>query len=250
LPVILLKEKSNIEEKMDQRINSFVTDQYTISRAQSAFLSTVYAWMVGGLLCSGLTAWFTFTSGLVEVIVGNFIIFIVLMVAEVALVFGIGSRINKMSKATAGSLFILYSFLNGLTLSSIFLIFSLPSIQQVFYISAAMFAGMSLFGYVTKKDLSGVGRFMMMGLIGVVIAMFAQMIFGGGGAFGFAISIIGVIVFAGLTAYDTQKLKNFYSIQVQNGEATGNIAVYGALMLYLDFINLFLFLLRIFGSRD
>lgn len=232
---------------MNERI-SYLSEQ-DIQRAQQAFLSRVYAWMVGGLLLTGLAAWYVVSSGAFYYIFANSLIFWGLIIGELVLVAVISSKIDRMSKATAGGLFLLYSVLNGITLSAIFVIYTAESIQIVFFISAAMFGALSAFGFFTKRNLSGIGSFMFMGLIGIIIASLINM-FIGSSALDFAVSIIGVIVFAGLTAWDTQKLKAMYSLQFENQEMAAKGAINGALMLYLDFINLFLFLLRLFGRRD
>lgn len=236
--------------KMDNFQNSIAYGNDTIVRAEQTFLSKVYAWMVGGLLITGLTAWIVFNSGLYIDIINNSILFFILIIAEVALVFSISSRIERLSNSTAGLMFALYSFLNGLTLSVIFAAFTAVSIQNVFLISAGMFAALSFYGYVTKRNLSGFGSFLYMGLIGLFIAIIINL-FIGGSALNFLISVIGVLIFSGLTVYDTQKIKEFYAFELEgNEQLAGKAAIKGALILYLDFINLFMFMLRLFGNRD
>jgi len=225
-----------------------VLSEHDIVKAQQTFLSKVYAWMVGGLLITGVTSWYIFSSGLFIEIASNSILFFGLIIGELILVASLSARIDKISKNTAASLFLGYSFLNGLTLSVVFAIYTLESIQNVFFISAAMFGAMSAFGFFTKRDLSGMGRFMFMGLIGIIFATLFNIILGSS-AIAFAVNIIGVVVFAGLTAWDTQKLKEMYEVQYSGNEAAVKSAILGALMLYLDFINIFLFLLRLFGNR-
>ena len=222
--------------------------EHDIAKAQQTFLSKVYAWMVGGLLLTGITAWYVFSSEAYMVIAGNTILFFGLIIGELILVAVLSSKIERMSKATASGLFLLYSFINGLTLSIIFAAYTFESIQSVFFVSAAMFGAMSAFGFFTKKDLSGMGRFMFMGLIGIIFATLFNLFFASS-AISFAINIIGVVVFAGLTAWDTQNLKDMYEVQFQGDEVAAKGAIIGALMLYLDFINLFLFLLRLLGKR-
>ncbi|MFA6571988.1 MAG: Bax inhibitor-1/YccA family protein [Bacteroidota bacterium] len=231
---------------MDNR-NIANLDEQAISKAQTDFLSKVYAWMVGGLLLTGLTAWYTFTSGIYITIISSSMLW-VLIIAELGLVMLLVARIDKLSTFSAGAFFLLYSLLNGLTLSVILAIYTDESIQRVFYTAAGMFGTMSLFGWLTKKDLSGMGRFMFMGLIGIIIASVVN-IFMPISALNFAISVIGVVVFAGLTAYDTQKLKEMWAVQFDDSARATKASILGALTLYLDFINLFLFLLRIFGGR-
>jgi uncharacterized protein len=218
----------------------------TIVHAQQSFLSKVYAWMVGGLLITALTAMYVATNEEVMQTVGHFMLF--LIIAEFGLVLALSGWIQRMSKTAAMASFLAYSFLNGLTLSVILLIYTAESLYQTFFITAGMFAALSFYGFVTKKNLSGMGRFMFMGLIGVIIASVVSWIFPSS-ALNFAISVIGVIVFAGLTAYDTQRLKDMYEVQSQGDDIAAKGAIMGALMLYLDFINLFLFLLRIMGNR-
>jgi hypothetical protein len=171
----------------------------------------------------------------------------VLVLAPLGLVFAISFGINRMQAGTALTLFFVYAGLLGLSLASIFLIYTHGSISRVFFISAATFGALSLWGYTTQRDLTGMGSFMFMGLIGIIIASLVNIFLKSSGL-DWAISIIGVGVFAGLTAYDTQRIKEMYSAQ-DDGTVTGRKAVMGALSLYLDFINLFLMLLRLMGDR-
>ena len=175
----------------------------------------------------------------------------VIMFAPLAFVFGLSAMINRMSAATAQLAFYGFAAAMGLSLSSIFLIYTATSITQVFLITAIAFAGLSLYGYTTKKDLSGMGTFLIMGVIGLIVAMIVN-IFLQSPAMVFAISIIGVLIFAGLTAYDTQKIKATYIQMASSGdqEWLGKSAIMGALSLYLDFINMFMFLLMLFGNRE
>ncbi|MEL6373812.1 MAG: Bax inhibitor-1/YccA family protein [Pseudomonadota bacterium] len=173
----------------------------------------------------------------------------VIMLAPLGLVFLLGFRVHKMSLVATQATFWIYAALMGLSLSSIFLVFTGESIVQMFFISAAAFAALSLFGYTTKKDLSAWGSFLFMGVIGLIIAMVVN-IFLQSSALAFAISVIGVLVFAGLTAYDTQRLKNDYFELVGQGELMAKAAVMGALSLYLNFINMFMFLLQLLGNRE
>ncbi|MCY6383333.1 Bax inhibitor-1/YccA family protein [Hoeflea prorocentri] len=172
----------------------------------------------------------------------------VVMLAPLAMVFFLSFRVNKMSVGAAQTTFWVFAALMGLSLSSIFLVFTGESIVRTFFITAATFGALSLWGYTTKRDLSGMGSFLFMGLIGIIIAMIVN-IFLGSTALQFAISVIGVLVFAGLTAYDTQQIKEMY----YEGDGTavaGRKAIMGALRLYLDFINLFMFLLQFLGNRE
>jgi len=219
--------------------------------ASTVFLAKVFNWMAVGLGLTGLVAYLAASSGL-TLSIARSPLYIVLILAELGLVFYLSARIEKMKAATATGLFFGYAFLNGLTLSVIFLIYTKSSITGTFLITSAMFGAMSVYGLVTKRDLSGLGSFMFMGLIGIIIASVVN-IFLASSTLYWAISLIGVIVFVGLTAYDVQKIKMMgeQGIMSQGGEAVRKGAVIGALALYLDFINLFLMLLRFFGgSRD
>jgi FtsH-binding integral membrane protein len=173
------------------------------------------------------------------------------MFAPLAFVFGLSAMINRMSSATAQLVFYAFAAVMGLSLSSIFLMYTGASIVQIFLITAIAFASLSLYGYTTKKDLSGMGTFLMMGLVGLIVAMVVN-IFLQSDMITFAISAIGVLIFAGLTAYDTQKIKTDYIAHAAHGDSEwlAKSAIMGALNLYLDFINMFLFLLQLFGSRE
>ena len=175
----------------------------------------------------------------------------VIMFAPLAFVFGFGAAINRMSAATAQLVFYTFAAVMGVSISWIFLVFTGQSIIQVFLITAIAFAGLSLYGYTTKKDLSAMGTFLIMGVIGLVVASIVN-IFLASSAVAFAISILGVLIFAGLTAYDTQKIKTTYLQMAHSGnqEWLGKAAIMGALSLYLDFINMFMFLLQLFGNRE
>ncbi|MDG1281413.1 MAG: Bax inhibitor-1/YccA family protein [Pseudorhodobacter sp.] len=175
----------------------------------------------------------------------------VIMFAPLVMVFAFGALINRLSQAAAQLFFYAYAALMGVSLSSIFLIYTGTSIAQTFVITAIAFAGLSLYGYTTKRDLSGMGTFLMMGLIGLLVAMVVN-IFLASSALAFAISAIGVLIFAGLTAYDTQSIKTEYIAHAQHGdqEWLGKSAIMGALRLYLDFINMFMFLLSFLGNRE
>ena len=217
------------------------------------FVRSVYNWMCIGLALTGFIAWSVSGNDTIKQLVfGNSMILIVLIIAELGLVFAISGMINKMSAGTATGLFVLYSALNGVTLSFIFLVYTSASIVSTFFICAATFLACSIYGWTTKRDLTSMGGFLMMGLIGIIIASLVNM-FIRSTAMHYIISYIGVIVFVGLTAYDTQKLKNMAMAQPDNldGGVIRKGAILGALSLYLDFINLFLMLLRIFGQgRD
>ena len=216
------------------------------------FIRSVYNWMAIGLGITGFVAYFVSNSEtMMRLIFGNQIIFFGLIIGELALVFSISARVQKMQASTATSLFVLYAALNGATLSAIFLIYTRSSITSTFFICAATFVASSIFGMATKRDLTSMGQFMFMGLIGIVIASVVNLFIRSSGM-SLIVSYIGVIVFVGLTAYDTQKLKTM-ALSQPDGLDGGTIrkgAILGALTLYLDFINLFLMLLRILGSRD
>jgi len=216
------------------------------------FIRNVYNWMAIGLGLTGFVAYFVSNSEvMMRLIFGNQLVFFGLIIGELALVFSISARVHKMQASTATSLFVLYAALNGATLSAIFLIYTRSSITSTFFICAATFIASSIFGMVTKRDLTSMGQFMFMGLIGIVIASVVN-IFVRSSGMSLIVSYIGVIVFVGLTAYDTQKLRDM-ALSQPDGLDVGVIrkgAILGALTLYLDFINLFLMLLRILGSRD
>jgi FtsH-binding integral membrane protein len=217
------------------------------------FVRSVYNWMGIGLALTGFVAFYVSSSEtMLRLIFGNPILFFVLIFAELGLVFAISGMVNRIGAGTATTLFLAYAGLNGLTLSFIFLAYTRTSIVSTFFVCAATFAACSVYGWVTKRDLTSLGGFLMMGLIGIIIASLVNMFFRSS-AMGMIISYIGVLVFVGLTAYDTQKIKNMALTQPAGvGEGVvRKAAILGALSLYLDFINLFIMLLRIFGqSRE
>jgi len=211
-----------------------------------AHMQRVYGYMAGGLVLTGIVAYAAAASGFYQTIADPGLIWIV-MLAPLGFVLALSFGIQRMSAETAMVLFWIYAAIMGLSLGSIFLVFTGTSIARVFFITAATYGVMSLYGYTTKSDLSGFGSFLLMGLIGLIIASIMN-IFVGSSALQFAISIIGVIVFVGLTAYDTQRIKQMY-LESDTAEIAGKKAVLGALALYLDFINLFMMLLQLFGQR-
>ncbi|WP_296304745.1 Bax inhibitor-1/YccA family protein [uncultured Desulfovibrio sp.] len=227
------------------------------SKAQSnvsvagIFMGHVYRWMTIGLGVTAFTAFAVAGSpALVEAIFGNFLIMVVLIVAQIGLVVALSAAIHKLSAGTATGIFLLYALLNGLTLSSIFIVYPIGNIANAFLTCTGMFLVMSVYGTVTKRDLTGMGSFLFMGLIGIIIASIVN-IFLGSSMLDFVISCAGVIIFTGLTAYDTQKLRQFgEAAPLDDASAIRRGAILGALTLYLDFINLFLMLLRLFGNRD
>lgn len=226
--------------------------QITVAQARqeasTIFLAKVFNWMAVGLGITGIVAYFTAQTGLAATIIGS-PAFFVLIIAELGLVFYLSARIAKIQASTASSLFVGYSVLNGLTLSVIFLAYTSSSIAGTFFITAGMFGAMAVYGLVTKKDLSGWGSFLFMGLIGIIIASVVN-IFLKSSSMYWAISLIGVFIFTGLTAYDVQKIKRMgeEGIMSQGDEMIKKGSIMGALTLYLDFINLFLMLLRFFGG--
>ncbi len=233
-------------------------DQVAIDQGLRAHMLRVYNYMTAGVALTGLVAWFTFSAAVTDAggslqltSFGQAIfqspLMWVLILAPLGLVFALSFGINRLSAGTALLLFFVYAGLLGVSLASIFLVYTGTSITRVFFISAATFGAMSLYGYTTQRDLTGVGSFMFMGLIGIIIASLVNIFLKSNGL-GWAISVIGVLIFVGLTAYDTQKIKEMYSVQ-DDGTVAGRKAVMGALSLYLDFINLFLMLLRLFGDR-
>ena len=228
-----------------------------------AHMIRVYNYMTGALGLTGIVAWLSYqAAGGASIVIGNGEVtgltafgqaifsgpaLLVLFFGTLGLVMFISFRINRLQVGTALSLFMIYAAVLGVFLSSVFLVYSGASIARVFFITAATFGGMSLWGYTTSRDLTAWGSFLFMGLIGIIIASLVN-VFLGSTAIQFAISVIGVLVFTGLTAYDTQKIKEMYAVN-DDGTVAGRKAVMGALSLYLDFINLFLMLLRLFGSN-
>ncbi|WP_375255036.1 Bax inhibitor-1 family protein [Yoonia sp.] len=222
-----------------------------------AHMNKVYGTMSVGMLITFAVAW---AVGTAPALLGMFrdpitlqpnILGWIVMFAPLAMVFGFGAMINRFSAAAAQTFFYAFAAVMGLSLSWIFVAFTGFSIAQVFLITSIAFAGLSLYGYTTKKDISGWGAFLIMGVIGLIVAMVVN-IFLQSPAIMFAISILGVLIFAGLTAYDTQKIKTEYLAHAEHGdkEWLGKAAIMGALNLYLDFINMFMFLLQLFGSRE
>jgi FtsH-binding integral membrane protein len=225
-----------------------------------AYMIRIYNYMAAGVALTGVVAWATFNAAVVTDASGKITaltsfgqaifsgpLTIVLFLGTLGIVFFLSFRINKLQAGTAFVLFMLYAGLLGLMLSSVFLSYTGASITRTFFISAASFGALSLYGYTTQRDLSPIGSFLVMGLFGLILAMVVNMFLKSTGL-DFAISAIGVLIFAGLTAWDTQKIKEMYDAN-DDGTISGRKAVMGALTLYLDFINLFLFLLRFMGDR-
>jgi len=218
-----------------------------------SYMLSVYNYMASGVLLTGIVALGFANSSLINLIVNPATgqatpLFWVVLFAPLGVVFALSFGINRISARTAQLLFWVYAGLIGVQFSSLFLVYTGVSIAQAFFSTAAAFLGLSLYGYTTKRDLSGIGTFLIMGVVGIFVALLINM-FLRSPALDLAISAIGVLVFAGLTAYDTQKIKSIYFAVAGHGEAMAKSAVIGALNLYLDFINMFLFLLRLFGDR-
>jgi len=219
------------------------------SAAFPVLMRKVYLWMTMALVITGFTAYYiAHNETLLMAIFTNQVLFWGLLIGELALVIGLSAAINKLSLTTATLMFVLYSVINGATMSFIFLAYTASSITNVFLITAATFAAMALFGYFTKTDLTSMGKILMMALIGIIIATIVN-IFTKSSGLAVILNYLGVLVFVGLTAYDSQKIKQMMLMAPDAGEGAQKIALLGALSLYLDFINLFLYLLRIFGSR-
>jgi len=228
-------------------MDAWTTNTVQTADRVSAFLWKVYGWMAIGL---GLTAMVAFavasSPDLLRVLVGNRLVFFALVIAELGLVFFLSARADRLAPGTAAGLFAIYSALNGVTLSAVLLAYTGESVTMTFVVTAGMFGALALFGSTTKRSLAGAGQFFMMGLVGLILASLIGM-FWHNDALQFLISIVGVIVFTGLTAWDAQRLKQM-ALALPQGQV-GAYAVVGALSLYLDFINLFLMLLRFTGSR-
>ncbi len=231
------------------------TEQMTPTQARAAeidvglreYMLSVYNYMASGLALTGLVAYGVSTSEAAMQMIFGTGLFWVVALAPLGLVFFLSARLPTMQASTAQTLFWVYAGLMGLSLASIFIMYTGTSIARVFFITAGTFAGMSLYGYTTKRDLSGLGGFLMMGLIGIIIASIVNM-FMQSTAMHFVISVVGVLVFVGLTAYDTQAIKSIY-LESDTDEVQSKKAIMGALRLYLDFINLFIMLLHLFGAR-
>ncbi len=225
---------------------------YTLAPATavtSGFFSKVYSWMTAGLALTALASVLTLSSeATLNLIFGNRMVFYALIIAELGLVIALSAAINKISAQVATLMFLGYSALNGVTFAAIFLIYTSSSIASTFFVASGTFAAMSIYGFVTKRDLTGWGSFLFMGLIGIIIASVVN-IFLQSTMIYWVTSYIGVFVFVGLTAYDTQKIKQIGQAGFADGESQHKAAILGALRLYLDFINLFLMLLRIMGNR-
>jgi FtsH-binding integral membrane protein len=224
-----------------------------IDEGLRAFMLGIYNNMALGLAVTGLVAYGAFRWAVSNEAVANALYVSplkwVIMLAPLAFVFGLSAMVHRMQPGTARLVFLAFAAVMGLSMSSIFIVFTGTSIARTFFVAAATFGALSLWGYTTKRDISGWGSFLFMGLIGLILAMIVN-IFLASSALQFAISAIGVLVFAGLTAYDTQRLKHTYDIVAGDAVAAGRASIIGALQLYLDFINLFMFLLQFMGNRE
>ena len=221
--------------------------RYRDSDVLAAFMRGVYGWMCGGLAITAATAWFVSSSpALVAAIFGNRLLFWILIIAQLGIVFTLSAQVDRMAAGTASLLFAAYSALTGVTLSSILLVFTGESVFTTFVVTAGMFGALAMYGTVTRRELSGLGQFLFMGLIGLVLASLVGLFWHSDGL-QFVISFVGVIVFAGLTVYDANRLRELAF--ATSACPTSGATIVGALALYLDFINLFLFLLRFLGNR-
>ncbi len=217
--------------------------------AQNDFILGVYRWMALGLLCTaGVATLVAGTPAAVEFIFGNKIVFYLLLFAPVGMVIYLSARLHALSPAAARGWFLAYAAVNGVMFSSLFLVYRLGTVGSVFVVTAAMFGTMTVVGHVTKRDLTNFGSFLMMGLVGMVIASLVNLFFHNETVH-WLVTYLGVFIFLGLTVYDTKKLKDMsYTVSAQGGDVAARVGIMGALALYLDFINLFLLLLRIFGG--
>ncbi len=224
--------------------------QLEAAKAFPVLMRKVYSWMTLALIITALTAYgVANTPGVMQAIYQNQIVFWGLIIAEFALVVGVSAAINRLSLPVATLMFIAYSVVNGALMSYIFLVYTASSVSTVFFITAGTFAVMALFGYTTKTDLSSMGKILIMALVGMIIATVVNMFVKSEG-FTLILSYIGVLVFVGLTAYDSQKIKQMLLEAPDASDSAQKVALLGALTLYLDFINLFIYLLRIFGKRE
>ena len=234
-----LKEYSSANERL-----------WEASQAFPVLMRKVYVWMTLALAITGFTAYGVATSpGVMQAIYSNPVLFWGLIIAEFALVIGVSAAINRLSLAVATLMFVLYSVINGALLSYIFILYTASSISTVFFITAGTFAAMAFIGYTTKTDLSSWGKILLMALLGLIIATVVN-VFIKSTMFNLILSYVGVLIFVGLTAYDSQKIKQMLLQAPDASEGAQKVALLGALTLYLDFINLFIYLLRIFGKRD
>lgn len=236
-----------IDYQAQNRNGSFTNEQ--IRAEQASFMAKVYGWMAFALVITGFTSLYVIQNeSIVNLVFGNRLVFFGLIIGELLLVGALSKMVNKVSATTAMAMFIGYSVMNGVTISFIFFVYTMGSIASTFFITAATFAAMSAIGYFTKKDLTSLGNILTMALIGLIIASIVNIFLKSDMLYWIA-TYAGVLIFTGLTAYDTQKIKEMNIIGNAGTDEDKKEAIMGALSLYLDFINLFLFLLRIFGGR-
>ena len=247
---------ANFNERTQASVQARAGVREGIDEGLRSFMLGIYNNMALGLAITGLAAVFTSYAAVGPAGLTPFGAAIyttplkwVVLFAPLAFVFGFSAGINRMAPSTARLVFFAFAAVMGLSISSIFLIYTSGSIAQTFFVTAASFGALSLWGYTTKRDISGWGSFLFMGLIGIILAMVVNL-FLGSSALQFAISTIGVLIFAGLTAYDTPKLKNTYDFVAHDAPMAGRASINGALQLYLDFLNLFMFLLHFLGNRE
>lgn len=244
-------EASNSTVGFERPTSPFGSKSHTLNDALPILMRKVYTWMALALAITGIVAYGVASSpALLTALFSNTSSIFILAIAQLGLVWWISARLNKLSLGTATLLFILYSTINGVLFSSIFVIYTMTSIAKVFFITAGAFGLMSLYGYTTKTDLSSLGKILFMALIGLILATIVN-IFLKSSAFEMIVSYVAVLIFTGLTAWDTQYIKTMLrDYAYDTSESSQKLALMGALRLYLDFINLFLYLLRIFGSRN
>ena len=234
---------------MDNQISTKTREQIGIKSYQALYMTKVYNWMALALFITGVVAYITATTPqMINYIVSSKLLFYGLILGELGLVIYLTAAIRKMSQTAAITAFLIYSVLNGLTMSVIFLVYTTASISTTFFVTAGTFAAMSLYGYTTKKDLTSIGNMAFMALIGIIIASIVNFFLKSEMMY-WIITYLGVAIFVGLTAYDTQKLKEIGKSGFSSQESLEKMSILGALTLYLDFINLLLFILRILGDR-
>ena len=234
---------------MDTYVRDYESQSYSFTDAYTSLIRKVYVWMTLALVMTGLSAYYVATSpSLLLAIFSNSILFYGLMIAEIGLVVWLSARIHKMSLAAASLMFSLYAILNGVTMSCIFVAYTMSSIATTFFVTAGTFGVMAFIGTVTKSDLTKMGQILTMALVGMIIAIVVNL-FLGNGMLDIIISVVGILVFTGLTAYDAQKIKQMLINCNEVNDQTQKLSVIGALSLYRGFINLFLYLLRFLGDR-
>ena len=242
------KDLASIIREQESGINARERERY-MPTAFSTLMRKVYVWMTLALVITGFTAYYVAHSNFIFTLVSNSALMWGLIIAELALVIGLSAAIRKLSLTAATLMFVVYSIINGLTLASIFLIYTQESITQVFFITAGTFAVMALIGYTTKTDLTSLGKYLFMGLIGIIIATLVNLFFHNS-MVTTVVSYLGVLIFVGLTAYDTQKIKQMCMSFDYADTNAQKLELLGSLTLYLDFINLFIHLLSILGKRN